>query len=211
VIDGLAERDQVVLLLARIALLHEACQRAQAELARNVDLERRRSDHRRVQVEALLQMMGDDAGGAADVEQGLRPPVLEVGREQLGADRRVLALLVLDRLGVDEAAVVRAHQRAIDVGIELGVGVGRHHRVEEDEAAAQAAVGPSRVAVAVAMGHADEALATAQVAGAAHLQRLLRVVIAERRDARLSGAIRGGGHPGLPAWSLAGRGRSEGV
>jgi hypothetical protein len=89
----------------------------------------------------------------------------------------------LDRAGIDQAAVIGADQRAVDVQVEAGIGVGRHDRVEEHEPAAEATVRPRRVAVAVAMGQGHEAVETTQVAVTAQLLGLGRVVVGEGRDA----------------------------
>ena len=60
----------------------------------------------------------------------------------VGALGRVLALLVLDRPGVDQPAVERADERPVDAVVEAAVGRRGHARVQEHEAAARGTRAP---------------------------------------------------------------------
>ena len=64
---------------------------------------------------------------------------VHVGREQITALDRVLALLLLNGARVDQPAVERADQRTVGARVEVAVRRRGHDRIEKDQAAAAAA------------------------------------------------------------------------
>ena len=71
----------------------------------------------------LLEVMGDDAGRAADIEEPASTEVANVAAKPLDEDRGVVALLILDACGINQSAVIGADERPVDAHVELAVGL----------------------------------------------------------------------------------------
>src|SRR5258706_532119 len=135
-------------------------------------------------LESRAPQMRHHAGRPPDVEHRPAARLCHERTDEFGALGRVLALLVLDGLGVDQASVERTHKRTIRAVVEAAVGLGRHSGVEKYEAAAAARVRLSRVAIAIAMRQDNELRSAAQVARRHRLLRLRCVVEVESGDPR---------------------------
>ena len=183
VVDGLADQYEIEATAAEIERLDQPGGGLDTQPARALDLERRRIDDQAAQPEGGGEMAGDDAGRAADVEHRAQAGRFEKRSRERGRGARVLLLLRLNRVGVDQPAVERADQRPVDPVVEPAVGLAGHARVEEHQPAPAAGVRLGRVAVAIALGDDNEAIGAAQVAGLDRACRLGGVVEAERRDA----------------------------